>query len=155
MDSTKLLKKTSFLFIFFLLLFSCVPKEQVVLRNIKDVIVDAGIDGNAKLNAVAIFYNPNAIRMKLKEIDVEVMVDGKKSAHARQKFNFEIPAKAEFSVPLEVQLALKEIGLLDTLLSLFGGKKYEIRYVGFVRVKVHGIAIKVPIDYKDEIKLKF
>ena len=155
MDSTKLLKKTSFLFIFFLLLFSCVPKEQVVLRNIKDVIVDAGIDGNAKLNAVAIFYNPNAIRMKLKEIDVEVMVDGKKSAHARQKFNFEIPAKAEFSVPLEVQLALKEIGLLDTLLSLFGGKKYEIRYVGFVRVKVHGIVIKVPIDYKDEIKLKF
>ncbi len=155
MDSTKLLKKTSFLFIFFLLLFSCVPKEQVVLRNIKDVIVDAGIDGNAKLNAVAIFYNPNAICMKLKEIDVEVMVDGKKSAHARQKFNFEIPAKAEFSVPLEVQLALKEIGLLDTLLSLFGGKKYEIHYVGFVRVKVHGIAIKVPIDYKDEIKLKF
>ena len=155
MDSTKLLKKTSFLFIFFLLLFSCVPKEQVVLRNIKDVIVDAGIDGNAKLNAVAIFYNPNAIRMKLKEIDVEVMVDGKKSAHARQKFNFEIPAKAEFSVPLEVQLALKEIGLLDTLLSLFGGKKYEIHYVGFVRVKVHGIVIKVPIDYKDEIKLKF
>lgn len=155
MDSTELLKKTSFLFIFFLLLSSCVPKEQVVLRNIKDVIVDAGIDGNAKLNAVAIFYNPNAIRMKLKEIDVEVMVDGKKSAHARQKFNFEIPAKAEFSVPLEVQLALKEIGLLDTLLSLFGGKKYEIRYVGFVRVKVHGIAIKVPIDYKDEIKLKF
>ncbi len=155
MDSTELLKKTSFLFIFFLLLSSCVPKEQVVLRNIKDVIVDAGIDGNAKLNAVAIFYNPNAIRMKLKEIDVDVMVDGKKSAHARQKFNFEIPAKAEFSVPLEVQLALKEIGLLDTLLSLFGGKKYEIRYVGFVRVKVHGIVIKVPIDYKDEIKLKF
>lgn len=155
MDLIRLMKQPSFLFIFFLLLSSCVPKEQVVLRNIKDVIVDAGIDGNAKLNAVAIFYNPNTLRMKLKEIDVEVMVDGKKSAHARQKLNFQIPAKAEFSIPLEIQLALKEIGLLDTLLSLFGGKKYEIHYVGFVRIKVHGITIKVPIDYKDEIKLKF
>ena len=154
MSYTKLMKQTSILFIF-LLLFSCVPKEQVVLRDIKDVILDAGTDGNAKLNAVAIFYNPNALRMKLKEIDVVVMVDGKKAAHANQKFNFQIPAKAEFSVPLEVQLVLKEIGLLDTLLSLFGGKKYEIHYVGFVRIKVHGIAFKVPIDYKDEIKLKF
>jgi len=155
MSYTKLMKQTGLLFIAILFLSSCVPKEQVVLRNIKDVVVDAGMDGNAKLNAVAIFYNPNALRMKLKEIDVVVMVEGKKSAHAKQKFNFQIPAKAEFSVPLEVQLALKEIGLLDTLLSLFGGKKYEIRYVGFVRIKVHGITVKVPIDYKDEIKLKF
>jgi LEA14-like dessication related protein len=154
MSNTKLTKHTGFLFI--LLLFSsCVPKEQVILRNIKDVKVDAGIDGNAKLNAIAVFYNPNPLRMKLKEIDVQVFVDGKKSAQAKQKFNFQIPAQEEFSVPLEVQLALKEIGLLDTLLSLFGGKKYDIRYVGFVRVKVHGITIKVPIDYKDEIKLKF
>jgi LEA14-like dessication related protein len=141
-------------FLLFLFLSSCVPKEQVVLRNIKDVVVDAGTGGDAKLNAVAVFYNPNPLRMKLKEIDVVVTVEGKKSARAKQKFNFEIPAKAEFSVPLEVHLSLKDIGLLDTLLSLFGGKKYEIRYVGFVRVKVHGITIKVPIDYKDEIKLK-
>ena len=152
MNSSKLMKQLSFLL--FLFLSSCVPKEQVVLRNIKDVVVDAGTGGDAKLNAIAVFYNPNPLRMKLKEIDVVVMVEGKKSAHAKQKFNFEIPAKAEFSVPLEVQLSLKDIGLLDTLLSLFGGKKYEIRYVGFVRVKVHGITIKVPIDYKDEIKLK-
>lgn len=155
MTYTQLTKYQGFLLIFLLLLSSCLPKEQVVLKNIKDVLVDTGVDGNAKLNAVAVFYNPNAIRMKLKEIDIEVMVDGKKSAHARQKFNFEIPAKADFSVPLEVQLALKEIGLLDTLLSLFGGKKYEIHYLGFVRIKVHGITVKVPVDYKDEIKLKF
>jgi len=154
MDIMKLIKQTCFLFLL-LFLSSCVPKEQVILRNIKDVRVDGGADGNAKLNAIAVFYNPNPLRMKLKEIDVQVMVDGKKAARASQKLNFQIPAKAEFSVPLEVQLALKELGLLDTLLSLFGGKKYEIHYVGFVRVKVHGLTIKVPIDYKDEIKLKF
>lgn len=154
-DYTKSAKQTGFLLILLFILSSCVPKAQVILKNIKDVVIDGGIDGNAKLNAVAVFYNPNALRMKLREIQVDVMVDGKKAAQARQKFNFAIPAKSEFSVPLEVQLALKEIGLLDTLLSLFGGKKYEIHYLGFVRVKVHGITIKVPIDYKDEIKLKF
>ena len=148
------MKFTNFLFLLVMLFSTCVPEEQVVLRSIKDVVVDAGEGGNARLTAVAIFYNPNRVRMKLKEINVEVLVEGKKSAHAEQKFNVDIPTQAEFSVPLEVQLSLKDMGLLDTLLSLFGGKKYEIRYVGYIRVKVHGITLKVPIDYKDEIKLK-
>ena len=148
------MKFTNFLFLLVMLFSTCVPDEQVVLRNIKDVVVDAGEGGNARLTAVAIFYNPNRVRMKLKEINVEVLVEGKKSAHAEQKFNVDIPNQAEFSVPLEVQLSLKDMGLLDTLLSLFGGKKYEIHYVGYIRVKVHGITLKVPIDYKDEIKLK-
>lgn len=148
------MKFTNFLFLLVMLFSTCVPDEQVVLRSIKDVVVDAGEGGNARLTAVAIFYNPNRVRMKLKEINVEVLVEGKKSAHAEQKFNVDIPTQAEFSVPLEVQLSLKDMGLLDTLLSLFGGKKYEIRYVGYIRVKVHGITLKVPIDYKDEIKLK-
>ena len=148
------MKFTNFLFLLVMLFSTCVPEEQVVLRSIKDVVVDAGEGGNARLTAEAIFYNPNRVRMKLKEINVEVLVEGKKSAHAEQKFNVDIPNQAEFSVPLEVQLSLKDMGLLDTLLSLFGGKKYEIRYVGYIRVKVHGITLKVPIDYKDEIKLK-
>lgn len=149
------MRLSGFIFLLLLLLSACVPKEEVVLRNIKDVVVDAGKDGDARLTALAIFYNPNPVRMKLKEINVEVMVEGKKSAHANQRFNSVIPAEGEFSVPLEVQLSLKDIGLLDTLLGLFGGKKYQIHYLGYVRVKVHGITLKVPIDYKDEIKLKW
>ena len=150
-----LMRLPRLIFLLLLLITACVPKEEVVLRNIKDVVVDASKDGNARLTAHAIFYNPNPVRMKLKEINVEVMVEGKKSAHTKQRFDSLIPAEGEFSIPLEVQLSLKDIGLLDTLLGLFGGKKYQIHYQGYVRVKVHGITLKVPIAYNDEIKLKW
>ncbi len=70
--------------------------------------------------------------MKLKEIDVEIFVDGKKSALAKQKFNSLIKPRSEFTVPLEIQLSLKDIGLLDTLFSLLGGKQYEIHFLGFI-----------------------
>ena len=141
-------------FILILLISSCVPKEQLVLRGINDIIVETGAGGTALLKAKAIFYNPNNSRMKLKEINVEIFVNGKKSAHADQHLNSIIPAKAQFSVPLEVQLSLKEFGLFDTVMSLLGGKQYEIHYVGYIRVRVHGITVRVPINFKDQVKLK-
>ena len=111
-------------------------------------------EGAPVLRGEAVFYNPNRLRMKLKEINVEVFVDGEKSAHADQKLNSLIPANDEFTVPLEIRLNLKKIGLLDTVLNLLSGKKYEIHYKGYIRVRVHGVAVKVPVDYSDEIRLK-
>ena len=130
---------------------SCVPKEQVVLRsiNIKEVL--PGTEGPMLL-ADAIFFNPNSSRMRLKSIDIEVLVNDKKAARVDQKLSSLIKAKSEFIVPLEVQLNLKD-GLLDTILSLFGGKSYNILFVGSMKVTVNGFPIKVPVNYKEQIKL--
>ena len=57
-------------------------------------------------------------------------------------------------VPIEVKLNLKELGLLDTIISLFGGKKYTIHLLGKVRVSVHGLAVNVAVDQKEEIKIR-
>ena len=75
----------------------CGPKEQVVLRQIKDVVVDG--TGEPVLKARAIFYNPNNMRMKLRRIKVDVFVNGKKAAVVDQELKTLIPAKAEFSIP--------------------------------------------------------
>jgi hypothetical protein len=136
------------------LLYSCAPKERIQFRSIKNITLDTDLSGEALLKGDAIFYNPNHLRMKLKEIKVEVWVNGKKSAQVDQKPDLVIPGVSEFSASVEARLSLKEIGLLDTVLNLFGGKKYEIEYRGYLRVRVHGITVKVPIQYKDEIRLK-
>jgi LEA14-like dessication related protein len=142
--------------IIFLLTFlsSCAPKEALVLKGMNDILVETAEGDVALLKAQAVFFNPNNTQMRLREINVDVFVNGKKTARADQLLNSVIPAKAQFSVPLEVRLSLKEFGLFDTLMNLIGGKKYEIHYFGFVRVRVHGITVKVPIDYKDQLKLK-
>lgn len=148
------MKINIFLFLLLVLVTSCVPKEEVVLRSIKNEKLETAEDGNQILKADAIFYNPNNVRMKLKEINVEVFVNGKKSAQAEQKFNSLIKAKSEFTVPLEVKLSLKDLGLLDTILAFLGGKKYEIRFTGYLRIKVHGFTFKVPIDHKEELSMR-
>lgn len=131
---------------------ACAPKEPVVLREVQIVQLTTSTEGNPVLKANAILFNPNKGSLRLKEIDMEILLNGKSSAHIDQKLNAQIKANAEFTVPLEVQLHLKESGLLDTILSMFGGKKYEIQFVGKLKITVGGFPVRIPINHKDEIK---
>jgi hypothetical protein len=58
-------------------------------------------------------------------------------------------------VPIEVKLAIKELGLMDTLLGMLGGRKFEVHYKGALKLSYHGIPINVPVDYKDDVKIRF
>lgn len=136
------------------LLFQCQkPDEEIVLRRIKDVVVDATTDPMLRANAV--FYNPNKVRGRIKKVKVDIYVNGKKAANVDQNFKLVVPSQSEFTVPIEVKLAIKELGFMDTVLGLIGGKKFEVRYDGYLKLSYHGIPIKVPVDYKDEVRIKF
>ncbi|MCB0486927.1 MAG: LEA type 2 family protein [Cyclobacteriaceae bacterium] len=138
----------------FLILASCVPKEQVVFRAVENIELTPGNGIDPILKADARFYNPNQIRMRLKEIEMDIYIDGKKSARVDQKLKSLVKARSEFTVPVEVQLSIKEIGLVDALMSLIGGKKYELHYVGHIKVAVRGFPVKIPVDYKREVRLR-
>lgn len=148
--------KHIFIFSFLLLstlLTGCGPKEKIELRQIKDVVVDGTTE--PMLKAQAIFYNPNNMRIKLKRINVDIYVNEKKVANVNQELKMLIPAKDQFTIPLEVKLAMKELGLMDTILGFLGGKKFNVRYEGSIRLSYHGLPIRVPVHYKDEIRIRF
>ena len=132
---------------------ACTPKEQVVLKSVENLELVPGKGIDPILKGDAIFYNPNRMRMKLKEIEVDVFVDGIKSARVDQQLNTTIKSQADFTIPIEVQLSLEELGVLNTLLSLIGGKKYEIQYTGHVKVSSKGIPFNIPFNYKRTVKL--
>ena len=129
------------------------PNERIVLRDIRDVVVDASTEPTLKANAV--FFNPNDMHGRLKKIDIVVYVNGKRAAHVDQRLRTLIPAKGEFKVPLEVKLSIKELGFMDTLLGVLGGKKFEVRYEGKLKMTYKGIPFSVPVDYKDEVRIRF
>ncbi len=147
-------KAFTILFLTLLLVSGCKrPEEDIVLRQIRDVVVDASTDPILKANAI--FYNPNKMRGKLKKIDIEIFVNGKKAASVNQQLKTVIPSMSEFAVPLEVKLSMKELGFMDTLLGVIGGKKFEIRYTGILKLSYRGFPIQVPVNYKDEVRIRF
>lgn len=136
-----------------LTLLACIPKEQIVFKGVSDIAVDISDAGKPVLNANGYFFNPNKVKMRLKEINVEVFVDGTKSAEVKHPLDVVIAGKADFSVPIVAQLSLKQNNFLDAVVGLLGGKKYEVVFKGYIRVRVHGITIKVPVSQKQELKL--
>ncbi len=140
--------------IFIIILSSCsAPKEQIEFLRVKDVVVDA--TDNPKLKAQLFFFNPNDVRMRLKKIDIEIFYDGKRVGKIDQKLSTVIPKKSEFSIPVEVTLAIKELSIVNTLFSMLGGKSMEIQYKGHLKLTYHGFPIKVPVDFKDDIRERF
>jgi LEA14-like dessication related protein len=158
-QSAKINKSYPVLRLFILLFSGCLlmqcnkPDQDIELRQIKDVVVDATTDPLLKANAV--FYNPNKAHGRLKKIKVEIFINGKKVGDVDQTLKMKIPSMKEFTVPLEVKLAMKELGFMDTVLGMLGGKKFNVHYKGSLNLSYHGLPIKIPVDYKDEIKVKF
>jgi LEA14-like dessication related protein len=138
--------------LFLFALEGCKPKEDVVLRKITNIVLD--VTTEPVLQANAVLYNPNNMRMTIKRLDIEIFVDGKKAAVIDQKLKTRVPAKSEFTVPLEARLNLKELGFLDTVFAVLGGKKMKIRYKGAIRFTYKGVPIRVPVDYQDEIRVR-
>ena len=136
-----------------LLLQSCGPKEDIEFKYVKDVIVDGNTEPT--LRGKAVLYNPNKQRMKLRKINVDVYVNDKKTARIDQEPSLQIPSEAEFTVPLEVKLNMKELGFMDTLFGMLGGKKTKIRYKGTISVTYKGIPVRVPVDYESNVNFRF
>ena len=134
--------------------FSCEkPDQDIELKMVRDVVADANTD--PMLKAEAIFYNPNNVSGKLRHINVDIFVNGKKAGTVEKDYRIKIPAKGEFSVPLEVKLNMKELGTVQTLLGLIGGKKFDIEYLGKLGLTYHGLPVKVPVKYKSQIRVSF
>ncbi len=134
-------------------LFACVPKEEIVFKGVKNITADLSNSGKPVLKADGFFYNPNKVKMKLKEVNIEVFVDGTKSADVKHDLDVDVAGKSDFSVPIVAELVLKQNSFLDTVVGLLGGKKYEVVFKGYIRIRVHGITIKVPVSQKQELKL--
>jgi LEA14-like dessication related protein len=129
------------------------PKEKIVLKDIRDVVVDANTDPRLKANAV--FFNPNKEQGKLKGIHVDIYVNGKKAGVVNQDLKIKIPGRGEFTVPLEVELSMKELGFMNTLMGVLGGKTFDIKYEGHLRVTYHGLPIRIPVNHADKVKIRF
>ena len=142
------------LFVMLLIVFSCQkPDQDIILRQVRDVVADASSE--PMLKAEAVFFNPNNVSGRLKNIKVDIFVNGKKAGSVDKRYTIRIPAKGEFSVPLEVKLNMKEIGTLNTILGVLGGKKFDVKYTGNLQLSYHGLPVKVPIDYKSNIRVSF
>ncbi|MTI21341.1 hypothetical protein E1176_09950 [Fulvivirga sp. RKSG066] len=131
------------------------PEEVPVFKGVGNIKVSKVQGTKAYLNADAYFYNPNDVKMKIKSVDIGVHLNGKPIGVINQSMKTKVPAKSNFKVPLDATFDIKEEGALQNIIGLLGGRKKEVFYKGYIKVSVHGWPVRVPVEYSDEVRLKF
>lgn len=125
--------------------------------KIKDWKIEKVALGKLVLTCKAVFYNPNNAKAKLDDMQFNVaigetkvgkitQVDGKVKIKKQQAF--EIPLK------LDIDPESNAWNFLNGVWNTLTFKDFTIHIEGFLKVKVIGIPIKIPVKEKEVLNLK-
>lgn len=133
-----------------LMVAGCDFVEEVEFRDVSNVRLS--MDG-PKVSADITLFNPNNFSLNLKRSEVDISFDGKPVGRIDQHHQMEISKKSEFTVPVEVQVSLKDLGLGNALMGILGGKKYPLRFQGKIYGQVKGFPVSVAVDHTEEVRI--
>ncbi len=133
---------------------ACSTPEAPNFEGIQNFKIDVQGLNNAKINGDAVFFNPNKQKIKLRQVDVTLFVEGNKVKDISQQFDITAMPNSKFVVPIDVSLSLADLNmnLLSTALSMLNGAKKKVRFEGKARVTVNGLPFRVPFEHEDEVK---
>jgi len=150
------MKKLIILSTILLTVLSCKVTEKPEFLRVENIEVLESNSEFIKLSANAFFNNPNDVGGSLKSEGIRVVVNDVEMATISSE-SFKVPAKKEFSIPLEANIPAKKIlninnlsGILNSLIN----KKMTIQYVGDIKYKVLGFSHTYKIDKTEEVKIK-
>lgn len=125
------------------------PKKPVFkkIENIKFNSFTLKKPYSVKLDANAVFHNPNSIGAQIKALDFDVFVNGNKATHVEQEVSSKMPANADFTLPIVCSVSLKDVFKDLKLMDLLSPKVIEYRMLGHLTIDLGGVGIDIPFDH--------
>lgn len=128
------------------LLFSCGKFEEIEIRDLRDFNFEGVVGNNAKFSADILVYNPNREKIKIKMIDMKVLVDNVYLGTMICEDEIVIPKKAESLVNIPCGLKIANIfSGASTLYRLANEDSIKVSLDGTVTAQVKMITKKVKI----------
>ncbi len=124
---------------------SCREPKDLEFREFKNLSVEKIGFVSSNLTVDLIYYNPNNFGLELNRTDLDIYLDSNFLGHSSQDFQVAIPKRDLFTVPLKVELDMKNL-LKNGLSSLFK-REVSIRILGKVKVGKAGVFKSFPVDY--------
>ncbi len=109
-------------------------------------------EGNAVLD------NPNPVGVEIIGVDFDVLLQGKHITTVQQKVSIDMPANAEFRLPINFEIPLGKSGFFndakDILTGAWKNKSVNIQTTGIIRIKTLQLEFEIPFDEKEDYLLK-
>ena len=150
------MRRALILLTIFVLVLSCTVNEKPEFVGVENLKVRDASTKIIYVTADAHFRNPNSIGGTLKTDGIKVFVNDVEMTTIVSE-EFDVPAKDDFTIPLEAGIPADSLfsdkGLEGLIGSLFS-KPMKVRYKGDITYKILGFSYDYPIDATDEVKIK-
>jgi LEA14-like dessication related protein len=129
------------------------PVEVVRVDGLSDLRISrGGIGGELTL----VVNNPNPVAISAEFIDVQLSISGTPVGEVQLPYSQSIPKGTNQTLQLSIQAETKALlGVLESnLMRFLTGEEVEVRVVGEVRGSALGIAVGIPVDSKQNMKIQ-
>ena len=130
----------------FILMTSCRAPKDLEFREFNNLSLEKLGFAGANLKVDLVYYNPNNFGLELNRTDLDVYLDSTYLGHSSQDIQVAIPKRDIFTVPLKIELDMKNL-LKNGLTSLLR-KEVNIRVTGKVKVGKGGVFKIFNVDYQ-------
>ncbi len=145
----KLVKHSPSLTVFLIGLFfmtSCREPKELEYRTFKNLSSESLGFSSSILKVDLVYYNPNNFGLQLKRTDLDIFIDGNLLGHTAQDYQINIPRRGEFTLPLKVDLDMKN-AYKNILPALFG-KEVLLKITGKVKVGKANVFKSFTVNYE-------
>ncbi len=131
---------------FYLCLSSCRAPQELVYKDFKNFTIEKLGFSSSSIKMDLVYYNPNNFGLQLKRTDLDIFIDGNYLGHTIQDYQITIPKRADFTIPLKIDVDMKNI-LKNAIGSLFG-QELTVRITGKVKVGKANVYKSFPVNYE-------
>ena len=129
------------------------PVEVVRVDGLSDLRISrGGIGGELTL----VINNPNPVAISAESIDVQLSISGTEVGEVQLPYAQSIPKGSNQTLILSVQAETQALlsVLESNLMRFLTGDEVEVRVVGEVKGSALGIAVGIPVDSKQNMKIQ-
>ena len=125
---------------------SCRAPKDLEYRDFRNLRVQQLGFASSTIKVDLLYYNPNNFGLQLKDTDLDVYLDSNYLGHSAQEYQITIPRRAEFTLPFEVNVDMKN--MLKNALSTILNKDVWVKVTGTVRLGKANIFKTFPVHYE-------
>ena len=132
---------------------SCGGIKDLEFKEYKNFKLEKAGFSKSTISVDLVYYNPNTFGLELKKTDLDIYINDNFLGHSVQEVQVNIPKKQQFTLPLKIDVDMKNI-LKNSLTTLLN-KEVTIKATGKIKVGKANLYKTLPFEYstKQEISL--
>jgi LEA14-like dessication related protein len=129
--------------------------QAPVFKGVENVQLERVGSTGIKIASQAVFYNPNRVRCKIKDIAFDVNLDKKRIATIGEKTDVMVKGRSDFRIPMGVTFNPSGtiFDNLKAVVDLFRDKESTLSMTGNIKLKAYFVTIPIPFTFEQKIKL--